>query len=342
VPEIAPFGAEIFSHDVMYRYLTPEADQQPARPDGWDARDLTGGFNPARVFCLIGTDAGDYGLVSKAVGPKSDGLVQIDNAYVRGANRAFVHRSHSGRYGEVNSEEGYQNLRRFFFGSRKATARLVGAQLPPSAEPDLASIWQAEVQVGVRGLPVLLDDQTAGHYCPVELGSVAGGTASGALAPGDDALTGDPQVASGGGSVKLANVFLLDPARAAKMQRENLTAQGPPSPRCRYFVHLRVLHLEEKKRLFSFLDHLETLPEWDDYLIVDVGPGADGKEHVWVAWQTQNPSVTSSVDPISQVPLEPEGLAGSAGLRFTVPLPDSGLKLLGGGAAIALDVELFT
>jgi hypothetical protein len=342
VPEISPFGAEIFSHDVMYRYLTPEADQQPSRPDGWDARDLTGGFNPARVFCLIGTDAGDYGLVSKAVGPKSDGLVQIDNAYVRGANRAFVHRSHSGRYGEVNSEEGYQNLRRFFFGSRKATARLVGAQLPPSAEPDVASIWQAEVQVGVRGLPVLLDDQTAGHYCPVELGSVTGGTASGALAPGDDALTGDPQVASASGTVKLANVFLLDPARAAKMQRENLTAQGPPSPRCRYFVHLRVLHLEEKKRLFSFLDHLETLPEWDDYLIVDVGPGADGKEHVWVAWQTQNPSVTSSVDPISQVPLEPEGLAGSAGLRFTVPLPDSGLKLLGGGAAIALDVELLT
>ena len=71
------------------------------------------------MFCLIGTNAADYGLVSKAVGPKSDGLVQIDNAYVRRANRSFVHRSHSGIYGEVNSEEGYQNLRRFLYGTRR-------------------------------------------------------------------------------------------------------------------------------------------------------------------------------------------------------------------------------
>lgn len=30
--------------------------------------------------------------------------------------RAFVHRSHSGHYGIVNSEDGYQNLTRFLFG----------------------------------------------------------------------------------------------------------------------------------------------------------------------------------------------------------------------------------
>jgi hypothetical protein len=41
---------------------------------------------------------------------------------VLGASRAFVHRSHSGSYGEVNFEEGYQNLRSFLFGARKATA----------------------------------------------------------------------------------------------------------------------------------------------------------------------------------------------------------------------------
>lgn len=115
VPEIAPFGAEIFNRDVMYRYLTPESVLQraPDRPGNWDARDLAGSFAPARVFCLIGTNAADYGLVSKAVGPRSDGMVQIDNAYVPKSSRAFVHRSHSGVYGEVNSEEAYQNLRRF-------------------------------------------------------------------------------------------------------------------------------------------------------------------------------------------------------------------------------------
>ena len=146
----------------------------PDRPDGWDAHDISGSFDPARVFCLIGTNAADYGLVSKAVGPKSDGLVQIDNAYVHHANRSFVHRSHSGAYGEVNSEEGYQNLRRFLFGTRKVTAELVGAQLPPSTDDDVIDVWQAEVRVSIRGLPVLLSEQRAAHYCPIELGKVAG------------------------------------------------------------------------------------------------------------------------------------------------------------------------
>ena len=61
-------------------------------------------------------------------------LVQIENALVSGpgtdtarrstADHAFVHRSHSGRYGLVNSEEGYQNLRRFLFGDFRIDVRL--------------------------------------------------------------------------------------------------------------------------------------------------------------------------------------------------------------------------
>jgi hypothetical protein len=60
------------------------------------------------------------------VGESSDGLVRIDNATTHGPDahgndvtspRAFVHRSHSGHYGIVNSEEGYQNLTRFLFGT---------------------------------------------------------------------------------------------------------------------------------------------------------------------------------------------------------------------------------
>jgi hypothetical protein len=59
------------------------------------------------------------------VGDASDGLVRIENATTHGPGpdgkdvtspRAFVHRSHSGHYGIVNSEEGYQNLTRFLFG----------------------------------------------------------------------------------------------------------------------------------------------------------------------------------------------------------------------------------
>ena len=38
--------------------------------------------------------------------------------------RAYVHRSHSGYYGIVNSEEGYQNLTRFLFGDVRVDGRL--------------------------------------------------------------------------------------------------------------------------------------------------------------------------------------------------------------------------
>jgi hypothetical protein len=61
------------------------------------------------------------------VGESSDGLVRMDNAttFARSAAsgrspRAYAHRSHSGQYGIVNSEEGFQNLTRFLFGSVRA------------------------------------------------------------------------------------------------------------------------------------------------------------------------------------------------------------------------------
>jgi hypothetical protein len=339
VPQIEPFGAQIFNPTVMYQYLTPTAELEsvPDMPDGWDAHVIMG-FDPPRVFCLIGTNAADYGIVSQAVGPKSDGLVQIDNAYVRGANRTFVHRSHSGRYGEVNSEEGYQNLRRFLFGTRKATVRLVDAVLPPSTSPDVLDVWQAEVCVSVRGLPVLLDDQTAAHYCPIELGNVAGANVpGGAPAPSDDVVTpGSGLVSDPGSAPPLTTVFLLDPARASQMQREDMQP-GTFSPRCRYSLQIKVLHLEEQHGLFLWHDHLEAMPEWQDTLVVDVGPGDDGTEHAWAAWQVDIAQVTSVPDPITDTPLKPN-VPGT--LSFAIGLPPAGKQLLGDGAAITIDVEM--
>ncbi len=352
VPEIAPLGAEIFNHDVMYRYLTPDEVLQhtPHRPDGWDAHDISGSFDPARVFCLIGTNAADYGLVSKAVGPKSDGLVQIDNAYVHHANRSFVHRSHSGAYGEVNSEEGYQNLRRFLFGTRKVTAELIDAQLPPATGDNVVDVWQAEVRVSIRGLPVLLSEQRAAHYCPIELGKVAGKNVATRAwpVPEDDAVTPGPgQAGVTGGTVCLASAFLLDPERAAQLQRESLTPEWV-SPRCRYSLQVSVLHLQQEHHLFFWDNHLETLPEWDDALIVDVGPADDDdSEHLWMAWQSENPQVTSVPDPITAHPLEP-GPGTGGPLTFTIPLPPAGQKLLGTTtdgdrpAAIRFTVEEFS
>ncbi|MGK2872885.1 MAG: esterase/lipase family protein [Alphaproteobacteria bacterium] len=89
-------------------------------------------FPPERIFNLVGTNPRDYsaagGVSAWAAGDASDGLVRIENATTHGPGkdgadtsspRAFVHRSHSGPYGIVNSEEGYQNLTRFLFGKMR-------------------------------------------------------------------------------------------------------------------------------------------------------------------------------------------------------------------------------
>ncbi|MEM7231097.1 MAG: hypothetical protein AAF517_02915 [Planctomycetota bacterium] len=101
---------------------------------------LNGQFPPDRFFCMVGTDATDYGVawgLSKAsVGPMSDGLVTIRNATVDGAPRAFTHRSHSGHFGIVNDETSYQNMVRFLFGDVRVDGRLLIEELslPPKVQ----------------------------------------------------------------------------------------------------------------------------------------------------------------------------------------------------------------
>lgn len=129
-------------------------------------------FPPQRIFNLIGTNPGDYkvagGLSSWAVGQASDGLVRIENATTHGPGadgqdvpspRAFVFRSHSGHLGIVNSEEGYQNLTRFLFGTLRVDGILEidRITLPAEVEKALAegvdvkASYQFEVAVSVRG-----------------------------------------------------------------------------------------------------------------------------------------------------------------------------------------------
>ena len=76
------------------------------------------------------------GLSRRLAGEMSDGLVKIENATVSGAPRAFAFRSHSGPYGVVNSEEGYQNLVRFLFGDMRVDGQLHvrALPLPPSVQ----------------------------------------------------------------------------------------------------------------------------------------------------------------------------------------------------------------
>lgn len=157
---------ENFNIDRMREYLN--------LPDG-PINSLGGAFDPDRFFCLMGTNHRDYeaghGLSSAAVGPMSDGLVQLKNAYVEGAPRAFVHRAHSGAYGLVNSEEGYQNLRRFLFGQVRVDALLTIGEITLPSEiqkaldegQEVRASYHIETIVRVRGVRWDLHRRTAGE-----------------------------------------------------------------------------------------------------------------------------------------------------------------------------------
>ena len=169
VPAWVSFGdVNNFNRDRMADYLG-----LPASSD--DVSDL-GSFPADRVFNLVGTNPNDYavmkGLSAWAAGEASDGLVRIENATTHGrtANgsdlsspRAFVNRSHSGHYGIVNSEEGYQNLTRFLFGNLRVDGVLDIDELilPKEVDEALAKMtnkdrdsfkasYQFEVAVSVR------------------------------------------------------------------------------------------------------------------------------------------------------------------------------------------------
>lgn len=318
-------GADIFGPQRMYEYLTPEADRDPhGRPDGWSAREMPGSpgaFPRDRVFCLVGTDPKDYevayGLSSAAVGARSDGLVQIENAYVPGAHRAYVHRSHSGGYGLVNSEEGYQNLRRFLFGDRLVEAALVGHRL--SAEDGLT--WQAEVQLSVRGLPVVMHERLAAHWCPVPLPA----------APDDP---GGPNGSDGsGGADACAPVPLVTTFLDSGLSRP------PGTAAMRYALRLRVLSLRERHGFLTFGDHLEQTPDLDDVLVVDVGTPPENPG-IWATWNSLIPGAVRDHVPDGP-PLGDEDPSDGTWVAH-IPLPATAAPILGDAARIRLTVTPWT
>jgi len=132
-----------------------------------------------RVFSLVGTNFDDY-VVSAAklgVGPGSDGLVTIENAYVKRAPRAFVHRSHSGPLGIVNSEAGYENLRRFLFGDLRFRLFLrlgeLVRELPGKRSPsDALEYFLIELNVTIRGLPSYLHTRSGDHLSAIRVPAV--------------------------------------------------------------------------------------------------------------------------------------------------------------------------
>ncbi|WP_348787694.1 hypothetical protein [Leifsonia sp. NPDC080035] len=314
-----PAGSDVFSPAKMYGYLTPGktfGDRPPAG-SGWDPQRIPPDiFDADDVFCLIGTDPNDYTLTRVAVGPKSDGLVLIEHAYVRGAHRAYVYKSHSGRYGEVNSEEGYQNLSRFLFGTWMAAIAFAG--LPGSTEA-LApgDAWQADMGLSIRGLPIVMSEQQAAHWCPIQLN--------------EEILHEKDTVDA---PIPIVRTFL--------MKKEPPTGGAIASDAdvlVRYALRLRVYKLTENNGGFDFADHLEQISDWSDTLIVDIGPEPDGTGFgAWTAW---NSTLPGPIDATPRMPVRLELHQRDDGtLTGTVALPDvaRGLPVFGENASLAVTV----
>jgi pimeloyl-ACP methyl ester carboxylesterase len=300
-------GGDIFGPERMWQYLNPDAEHTRP-PDGWQPEVMPDdAFPKDRIFCLVGTNPGDYaaalGLSSKAVGVRSDGLVQIRNAAVPGARSAFVHRSHSGRYGIVNSEEGYQNLRRFLLGDLEVHADLVRLDQP--GDPDV--VRQVEAELSVRGLPVLMHEKVAEHHCPIE-------------------LTRDDDI------VELGTTYLLaDPSARPVVPGSG----GQRSASARYTLHLRVLSLRESGGIFNFGQHLEKSPDFDDHLVVDVGAWQGGLA-AWAEWGSQIPSRLSDYEPSGEP--RTDDIPAQGVWQTTIALPPGG-AFLGDGTAVRLTVR---
>ncbi|MGU9807101.1 UNVERIFIED_CONTAM: hypothetical protein HPS20_21690 [Pseudomonas sp. CM11] len=170
VPAWATFGdANNFNRQRMADYFAIPPSQLIPSSDP-DVCVLTN-FPAERVFNLVGTNPSDYtvmkGMSAWAVGDASDGLVRIDNATTFSHNgnqvirspAAFAHRSHSGHYGVVNSEEGYQNLTRFLFGSLRIDGILdihsltlpADIQVEKDKGKQIRGSYQFEIVASVRG-----------------------------------------------------------------------------------------------------------------------------------------------------------------------------------------------
>jgi hypothetical protein len=299
-------NSDDFGRRRMYEYLTPRARTLAEPPETFREDEIPAdAFDVERVFCIVGTNAKDYdavhGLSRALVGPQSDGLVQIQSAAVHGAHRAFIHRSHSGRYGMVNSDEGYQNLQRFLFGDVRVKMVLCEFELdftPPSSDPDTEVTYQFELQVAIKGLPIVMHERRIEQYSPVSVNREEFAR----------------QAASG---LPLFTNFLMPGPR------DNGTVT--------YMLRVAVFKQHYRRGIFLFRDHIERLPVWSDYLVVEAKPSPSGDGPFYEArysWASR------TITPDTELQLEQ---TSPVQLDAVVPLPERGLGVLGANAKVRFE-----
>lgn len=303
VPGWLSFGdANNFNRERMASYLAlPKSDDVA----------VVNNFPPDRIFNLIGTNPRDYtvaaGVSAWGAGDASDGLVRIDNATTHGPGpdgkdvtspRAFVHRSHSGHYGIINSEEGYQNLTRFLFGSLRVDGILdiddislpVEVQQELDAGKQVRASYQFEVAVSVRGCQWQMTRREVRE--------------NSAIFRTYDELFPQKGVADRARSPHLFSVF-LDPQKSVK-------ASGSVS--FAFDIKVLVPDYEINGQLFT-KRHYEGGYILRELILVEALPDATapGGWRMKYGYQDNNPG-KPGIDAVTQ-PLQ-----GSNGLTFTIPI----------------------
>lgn len=269
-----------FNRNNMREYLRlPDANTP-------DVNDLAGHFPADKFFCMVGSNASDYsaflGLSKRATGAMSDGLVMIKNATVKDAPRAFAHRSHSGHFGIVNSEEGYQNLRRFLFGQVRVDIKLLVDEitLPRAIEKakdkgkKIRASYNIETRAGVRNASYQLHERSVNN--------------SSAILREYDSMVKDRK------PVYLLSAFLLRSAKAAHATDSALAFA------IRVGIQVPVYEIDNR---FSFDEHFEGGYLFDDTVTLFVRPGKDTASVSFGLASQQGPGVATRR--IDAMPVDP-------------------------------------
>lgn len=87
-------------------------------------------LGPTDVFCLIGTRHSDYYPVARHL-PRTDGIVDQNEAYLNNYPYAYVYNTHSGEHGIRENHDAYQSMRRFLFGNLYVRMLITDVELNP-------------------------------------------------------------------------------------------------------------------------------------------------------------------------------------------------------------------
>ncbi|MBV9083154.1 MAG: hypothetical protein JOZ62_10785 [Acidobacteriaceae bacterium] len=212
----------------------------------------------------------------------------------------------------VNSEEGYQNLRRFLFGDLRAKTLLTNFVLDFSANhnskiPDVT--YFLETQAAIRSLPVLMHERTLHHYCAEAI----------------DEQTFNERYRGPDSLLPLFTTFLF------MNTREDGTI--------RFMRKIGLFVQRYEKGFIIFQDHLEQLPLWSDYLIIQLRQprGESDSSSVLIAdycWASER------LEP--NTPLRPDPRPDEGTASYTIPLPGTKFQdHLGPEASVRIEVSIW-